>query len=63
MNLLVVLILACILGVMFTGGKWWCYDRNSESDLSDAFRIIYILIDSFKDIAFIFFVLKFLLYL
>lgn len=62
MNMLVVLILACIFGIAFMVGKWWCYDRNSVSKLSDDFKIFYILIDSFKDIAFIFFALKFLLY-
>ncbi len=62
MNMLVVLILACIFGITFMVGKWWCYDRNSDSRLSDDFKIFYILIDSFKDITFIFFALKFLLY-
>lgn len=62
MNVLVLLILACIFGIAFMVGKWWSYDRNSDSRLNDDFRIFYILIDSFKDIIFIFFVLKFLLY-
>ena len=62
MNMLVVLILACIFGIVFMVGKWWCYDRHSESELNDGFKILYIFIDTFKDIAFIFFMLKILLY-
>ena len=62
MNMLVVLILACVFGIAFMAGKWWCYDRYSESELNDGFKILYIIIDTFKDIAFIFFMLKILLY-
>ena len=62
MNMLVVLILACIFGIVFMVGKFWCYDRCYETELSDTIRMLYILIDTFKDITFIFFVLKFLLY-
>ena len=62
MNMLLVLILACIFGIVFMTGKFWVYDRCSESELSDLVKEVYILIDVFKDIAFIFFMLKILLY-
>ena len=62
MNMLVVLILACIFGIVFMTGKFWVYDRCSESELSDLVKEIYILIDVFKDITFLFVLLKYLLY-
>ena len=62
MNMLVILILACIFGIVFMTGKFWVYDRCYETELNDTIRMLYILIDTFKDITFIFFVLKFLLY-
>lgn len=43
-------------------GKFWVYDRCSESELSDLVKEIYILIDVFKDIIFLFVLLKYLLY-
>ena len=54
MNMLLVLILACIFGIVFMTGKFWVYDRCSESELSDLVKEIYILIDVFKDIIFLF---------
>lgn len=62
MNMLVILILACIFGIVFMTGKFWVYDRCSESELSDLVKEIYILIDVFKDIIFLFVLLKYLLY-
>ena len=61
-NNLLVLILACIFGIVFMTGKFWVYDRCSESELSDLVKEIYILIDVFKDIIFLFVLLKYLLY-
>ena len=61
-NWLVVLILACIFGIVFMTGKFWVYDRCSESELSDLVKEIYILIDVFKDIIFLFVLLRYLLY-
>ena len=62
MNMLVILILACIFGIVFMTGKFWVYDRCSESGLSDLVKEIYILIDVFKDIIFLFVLLRYLLY-
>ena len=62
MNMLVILILACIFGIVFMTGKFWVYDRCSESELSDLVKEIYILIDVFKDITFLFVLLRYLLY-
>ncbi len=62
MNMLVILILACIFGIVFMTGKFWVYDRYSESELSDLVKEIYILIDVFKDIIFLFVLLRYLLY-
>ena len=63
MNILVILLISCILGILFTIPKLWCYDNISKSESSDTFKRLYAMIDLFKDIAFIFFILKFLLYL
>ena len=62
MNLLIVLIISVIFAIAYMTGKFLVYDRCSESDSSDALKILYILIDTFKDIAFLFCLLKFLLY-
>ena len=62
MNMLVILILACIFGIVFMTGKFWVYDRCCESELSDLVKEIYILIDVFKDIIFLFVLLRYLLY-
>ena len=62
MNMIVILILACIFGIVFMTGKFWVYDRCSESELSDLVKEIYILIDVFKDIIFLFVLLRYLLY-
>ena len=62
MNMFVILILACIFGIVFMTGKFWVYDRCSESELSDLVKEIYILIDVFKDIIFLFVLLRYLLY-
>lgn len=62
MNMLVILILACIFGIVFMTGKFWVYDRCSESELSDLVKEVYILIDVFKDIIFLFVLLRYLLY-
>lgn len=62
MNMVVILILACIFGIVFMTGKFWVYDRCSESELSDLVKEIYILIDVFKDIIFLFVLLRYLLY-
>ena len=62
MNMLVILILACIFGIVFMTRKFWVYDRCSESELSDLVKEIYILIDVFKDIIFLFVLLRYLLY-
>ena len=62
MNMLVILILACIFGIVFMTGKFWVYDRCSESELSDLVKEVYILIDVFKDITFLFVLLRYLLY-
>ena len=62
MNMLVILILACIFGIVFMTGKFWVYDRCSESELSDLVKEIYILMDVFKDIIFLFVLLRYLLY-
>lgn len=62
MNMFIILILACIFGIVFMTGKFWVYDRCSESELSDLVKEIYILIDVFKDIIFLFVLLKYLLY-
>ena len=43
-------------------GKFWVYDRCSESELSDLVKEVYILIDVFKDIIFLFVLLRYLLY-
>lgn len=61
-NGLLVLILSCIFGIVFMTGKFWVYDRCSESELSDLVKEVYILIDVFKDIIFLFFLLRYLLY-
>ena len=62
MNMVIVLILACIFGIVFMTGKFWVYDRCSESELSDLVKEVYILIDVFKDIIVLFFLLRYLLY-
>lgn len=62
MNMVIVLILACIFGIVFMTGKFWVYDRCSESELSDLVKEVYILIDVFKDIIFLFVLLRYLLY-
>lgn len=62
MNLLIVLIISVIFAIAYMTGKFWVYDRCSESELSDGIKMFYILIDTFKDIAFLFCLLKFLLY-
>ena len=62
MNMIVILILACIFGIVFMTGKFCVYDRCSESELSDLVKEIYILIDVFKDIIFLFVLLRYLLY-
>ena len=62
MNMFIILILACIFGIVFMTGKFWVYDRCSESELSDLVKEIYILIDVFKDIIFLFVLLRYLLY-
>ena len=49
-------------GDCFKTGKFWVYDRCSESELSDLVKEIYILIDVFKDIIFLFVLLRYLLY-
>ena len=61
-NGLLVIILSCIFGIVFMTGKFWVYDRCSESELSDLVKEVYILIDVFKDIIFLFFLLRYLLY-
>ena len=62
MNLLIVLIISAIFAIAYMSGKFWVYDKCSESELSDVIKMLYILIDTFKDIAFLFCLLKFLLY-
>ena len=62
MNMLLVLILACIFGILYLVGKVWAYDGCFDSELSDTVKAIYVLIDVFKDITFFFFILRFLLY-
>ena len=62
MNLFIVLIISVIFAIAYMAGKFWVYDKCSESDSSDALKMLYILIDTFKDIAFLFCLLKYLLY-
>ena len=62
MNLFIVLIISVIFAIAYMAGKFWAYDRCSESGLSDNIKTLYILIDTSKDMAFLFFLLKFLLY-
>ena len=57
-----VLILSCVFGIVYFAGKFWAYDRCYESELTEDIRAIYILIDVFKDIIFLFFLLRYLLY-
>lgn len=61
-NGLLVFILSAIFGLAFMCGKFWSYDKCSTSDLSDNIKILYILIDTFKDIMVLFYVLVYLLY-
>lgn len=62
MNLIIVLIISVIFAIAYMTGKFWVYDRCSESDSSDALKMLYILIDTFKDMVFLFCLLKYLLY-
>lgn len=62
MNLFIVLIISVIFAIAYMVGKFCVYDRCYETELNDAIRMLYILIDTFKDIAFLFCLLKFLLY-
>lgn len=61
-NGLLVLILSCVFGLLYLVGKVWAYNGCYDSELSDTVKAIYVLIDVFKDITFLFFVLRFLLY-
>lgn len=62
MNLFIVLIISVIFAIAYMTGKFWVYDKCSESELSDVIKMLYIIIDVFKDIIFIFFLLRYLLY-
>ena len=62
MNLFIVLIISVIFALAYMTGKYWVYDRCSESELSDHIKTLYILIDTSKDMVFLFCLLKFLLY-
>ena len=62
MNLFIVLIISVIFALAYMTGKYWVYDRCSESELSDNIKTLYILIDTSKDMVFLFCLLKYLLY-
>ena len=62
MNLFIILIISVIFAIAYMVGKFFAYDRCYETELNDAIRMLYILIDTFKDIVFLFCLLKFLLY-
>lgn len=62
MNLFIILIISVIFALAYMTGKYWVYDRCSESELSDNIKTLYILIDTSKDMVFLFCLLKYLLY-
>ena len=62
MNLFIVFIISAIFAEEYNRGKYWAYNKCSEPGLSDVLKILYIVIDTFKDMAFLYCLLKCLLY-
>ena len=54
-------ILSSTLAISYMAGRYWAYNRCSESYWSDTVKLFYITIDTFKDIAVVFLLLEYLL--
>ena len=54
-------ILSSTLAIAYMSGRYWVYDKHSESEWSDTLKLLYIIIDTLKDIVAVFLLLEYLL--
>lgn len=53
--------LSLTLTIAYMAGRYWAYDRCSESDWTDTVKLFYIIIDTFKDSVVVFLLIEYLL--
>ena len=61
MRIITLLIISAIGSLAFMYGRFFVYNRELEDEGKETFKLLYIILDVFKDIAVLFTLLNFLL--